>query len=87
MDLDGIIGYISSVEKLLGLTWIVSWFLAIWMYPVRFFLTNLRWEDHEICVGSAVLSSGPMKEGDVVTNCEGDVALRHIPFNRFFGGF
>lgn len=138
MDLEGILEYVPSTEKLLGLAWIISWFLAIWVYPVQFFLTglfclflslllisrfeakknvkkteekpvlpvvfsmdkntrtlrvqrlyeeNLKWEDHEICAGSAVLPSGPVKEGDVVTNCKGNVALRHIPSNKLVGGF
>jgi hypothetical protein len=48
---------------------------------------GLRWEDHEICAGNASLPTGPIKEGDTVTDCEGNVALRHIPSNRLIGGF
>ena len=28
-----------------------------------------------------------IKEGDIVTNCNGNVALRHIPTNTLFGGY
>jgi len=136
MDLEGIIEYIPSAEKLLGLAWIISWILAIWMYPIQFFLTGLfclflsfillgkfdkreekpqqharppavfsmdkntktlkvqklyedglKWDEHEVCSGMASLPSGPIKEGDVVTGCKGNVALRHVPSNTLVGGF
>jgi len=48
---------------------------------------NLKWEEHEICSGDARLPSGFIKEGDVVTNCKGNVALRHVPSNTLIGGF
>ncbi len=48
---------------------------------------NLNWEEHEICSGIATLPSGQIKEGDTVTNCKGNVALRHIPTNTLLGGF
>ena len=48
---------------------------------------NARWEDHEICAGQAELPSGEMKEGDVVSNCKGNLALRHVPTNTLLGGF
>jgi len=48
---------------------------------------NLKWDDHEICSGLANLPAGPIKEGDVVTNCKGNVALRHVPSNTLIGGF
>jgi len=41
MDLEGIIESIPSTEKLLGIGWIVSWILAIWIYHLQFFLTGL----------------------------------------------
>lgn len=53
----------------------------------KLYENNLKWEDHEICAGSASLPEGPIKEGDIVTNCEGNVAIRHIPSNKLFGGF
>ncbi len=134
MDLDGIIEKIPSTEKILGIIWIVSWFCAIWIYPIQFFLTglfcliliflligrfekeeahkfpqppalfsmdkstntlkvqkiyenNLKWEDHEICSGSAELPRGSIKQGDVVKNCKGNVALRHVPSNTLLGGY
>lgn len=134
MDLEGIIEKIPSTEKILGVIWIVSWILAIWVYHIQFFLTGLfclilvlilldrldskeesinkkqpaifsmnkntrslkvqkiyeeglNWRDHEICAGRAELPSGDMKEGDVIKNCKGNVALRHIPSNTLFGGF
>ena len=134
MDLDGILGFIPSTEKILGIAWIVSWILAIWAYPLQFFLTglfclflvfilisrddkkeqkvdekpkaifsmdkntrtltvqkiyenDLKWDEHEVCSGDATLPSGQIKEGDEITNCKGNVALRHIPTNTLFGGF
>jgi hypothetical protein len=48
---------------------------------------NLKWNDHEICSGTATLPSGNIQEGDVVENCEGNVAIRHKPTNTLFGGF
>ena len=48
---------------------------------------DLKWNEHEICSGNASLPSGVIKEGDVVTNCKGNVALRHIPSNTLVGGF
>ena len=136
MDLEGIIEKIPSTEKLLGLAWITSWVLAIWIYHIQFFLTglfclflvfimlgkldkheekthsrykppavfsmdkntktlkvqklyeaDLKWDEHEVCSGMAYLPSGLIKEGDVVTGCKGNVALRHVPTNKLFGGF
>jgi hypothetical protein len=134
MDLEGIIESIPSTEKLLGVGWIVSWILAIWIYHLQFFLTgvfflflafvilgvhdkkegknlpkppavfsmdkstntlkvqkiyenDLNWNDHEVCSGNATLPSGEIKEGDIVKNCEGNVAIRHKPSNLLFGGF
>jgi hypothetical protein len=134
MDLEGMIQRIPETEKILGIVWIVSWFLAIWMYHVQFFITglfclflililvgrfdekkapkkpgipavfsmnkstntlkvqkiyeeNLKWDDHEICSGSASLPSGSITEGDVIKDCKGNVAIRHIPSNTLFGAF
>jgi len=133
MELEGIVEKIPSTEKILGVVWIVSWILAIWMYHVQFFLTglfclflviillgkfektegkmsklptiltmdkstrtltvqkiyegDLKWEEHEICSGEAKLPTGTIKEGDKVTNCKGNLALRHIPSNTLLGGF
>jgi hypothetical protein len=49
--------------------------------------SNLKWDDHEICSGAAQLPTGTIKEGDEIKNCKGNVALRHVPSNRLFGGF
>ncbi len=134
MDLDGIAEKIPTTEKILGFVWILSWILAIWVYPLQFFLTglfclflviiltnkydkkqekmmhkpsaifsmdkntktltvqkiyedSLKWEEHEICSGDAILPFGNIKEGDVIRNCKGNVALRHIPSNTLMGGF
>jgi hypothetical protein len=135
MDLEGMIEKIPSTEKILGVAWILSWVLAIWMYHIQFFLTGLfclflvlilvgklenleenknshrphaifsmdkntntlrvqklyedglKWDEHEICSGSASLPNGTLKEGDVVKDCKGNVALRHVPSNTLFGGF
>ena len=48
---------------------------------------NLKWDEHEICSGTATLPSGSIKEGDMVKDCKGNVAIRHIPSNTLFGGF
>jgi hypothetical protein len=48
---------------------------------------NLKWEDNEICAGTANLPLGIIKSGDVITECKGNVALRHVPTNTLFGGF
>ena len=48
---------------------------------------GIKWDDHEICSGVASLPTGPIKEGDIVTNCEGNVAIRHVPSNTLIGGF
>ncbi len=133
MELEGIVEKIPSTEKILGVVWILSWILAIWMYHVQFFLTglfclflviillgkfektegkmsklpailtmdkttrtltvqkiyegDLKWEEHEICSGEARLPTGTIKEGDKVTDCKGNLALRHIPSNTLLGGF
>ena len=126
---------IPSTEKILGVVWILSWVLAIWMYHIQFFLTGifclflvlilvgkldkneekershrppaifsmdkttntlkvqklyengLKWDEHEVCSGSANLPTGEIKEGDVVEGCQGNVALRHVPSNTLIGGF
>lgn len=48
---------------------------------------GVKWEEHEICSGTATLPTGQIKEGDVVTDCKGNVALRHVPSNTLVGGF
>jgi len=122
---------VPSPEKLFGYIWIVSWFIAIWVYHIQLFVTglfclflayviferneekgrhkipavfsmnkatktltiqklydsDLNWEKTEVCSGSATLPTGGMKEGDIITSCRGNVALRHIPTNTLFGGY
>ena len=135
MDLEGMLEKIPSTEKILGVAWILSWVLAIWIYHIQFFLTGLfclflvlilmgksdtheekdrthkppavfsmdkntntlrvlklyekglKWDEHEVCSGDASLPSGVIREGDVVEGCKGNVAIRHVPSNRLFGGF
>ncbi len=53
----------------------------------KIYNSNLNWEDNEICSGNATLPSGTIKEGDVVVNCNGNVALRHIPTNTLIGAY
>ena len=48
---------------------------------------NIRWEENEICSGLAQLPTGVVEEGDTITNCSGNVALRHVPTNTLMGGF
>lgn len=48
---------------------------------------NFTWDEHEICSGQALLPSGQIKKGDVIKNCEGNIALRHIPSNTIIGAF
>lgn len=134
MDVGEVLQKIPSVERLLGLGWVICWFLAIWIYHIQFFVTGLfclflallisgsfekskdhkadqppikftmdkstrslkvqklyekglRWDDYEICSGSTVLPAGTIEEGDTITKCKGNVALRHVPSNRLLGGF
>jgi len=53
----------------------------------KLYENNLKWEDHEVCAGTASLPTGTIKEGDVITDCKGNVALRHMPSNSLMGGF
>ena len=53
----------------------------------KLYENNLKWEESEICSGDAMLPSGTIKEGDVITDCNGNVALRHIPSNVLFGAY
>ena len=48
---------------------------------------SLDWQKTEICSGNAKLPTGAIQVGDVVTNCEGNLALRHIPTNIIFGAY
>jgi len=40
---------------------------------------NATWEDAEITSGSAILPSGEMKLGNVITNCSGVVTIEWKP--------
>ena len=53
----------------------------------KIYENNMNWEDHEICSGDATLPPGDVKEGDVITNCSGNVALRHVPTNTLLGAY
>jgi hypothetical protein len=53
----------------------------------KIYENDLKWEQHEICSGSAEMPNGQIKEGDKITNCKGNIALRHIPTNTLIGGF
>ena len=53
----------------------------------KLYENDLKWEQHEVCSGSAELPGGEIKEGDKITNCKGNIALRHIPTNTLIGGF
>jgi len=53
----------------------------------KIYENNAKWEDHEICSGMANLPSGSIQEGDKITNCKGNIALRHVPSNTLIGGF
>lgn len=48
---------------------------------------DMKWEDNEITSGDASLPTGSIKVGDVVTNCSGNLSLRHIPSNKLFGAY
>ena len=48
---------------------------------------NMYWDKTEICSGEAKLPSGLIKTGDVITECKGNVSLRHVPTNVLFGAF
>jgi len=49
--------------------------------------SNFHWQKTEICSGNATLPQGTIKQGDKITNCQGNLALRHIPTNTIIGGF
>jgi hypothetical protein len=53
----------------------------------KIYENDLKWEQHEICSGSAEMPNGQIKKGDKITNCKGNIALRHIPTNTLIGGF
>ena len=53
----------------------------------KLYENDLNWDNHEVCSGSADLPKGEIKEGDKITNCKGNIALRHIPSNTLIGGF
>ena len=48
---------------------------------------KFKWDDNEVCSGNAHLPSGMMKKGDMMTNCTGNIALRHIPTNTLIGAY
>ena len=48
---------------------------------------NMNWGKTEVCSGDAILPTGTMQVGDIVTNCNGNLALRHIPTNILFGAY
>ena len=48
---------------------------------------NLEWDKTEICSGDATLPSGFIKAGDVITDCSGNLSLRHVPTNFLFGAY
>lgn len=48
---------------------------------------SLNWQKTEIGSGKATLPTGAVQVGDVVTNCEGNLSLRHIPTNVLFGAY
>ena len=130
-DIGEFLSKLPPIEKLFGGAWIITWFLAIWVYHIQFFLTglfclflailllsyfddkkkaeipaffsmdkntrtltvqkiheaDLSWDDHEICSGSAIIPSGLVREGDAITNCSGNVSIRHIPTNILIGAY
>jgi hypothetical protein len=53
----------------------------------KLYLEDLNWDDFEICSGNAILPSGLIEEGDIISDCAGNLSLRHIPTNIIFGGF
>ena len=53
----------------------------------KIYENDIKWEEHEVCSGSAILPTGEIKEGGTVTDCDGNVALRHKPTNTLIGGF
>ena len=48
---------------------------------------GIKWEDNEICSGSANLPRGEIKEGDIIKNCSGNISFRHVPSNTLIGAF
>lgn len=48
---------------------------------------SLNWQKTETCSRKATLPTGSIQVGNVVTNCEGNLSLRHIPTNVLFGAY
>ena len=53
----------------------------------KIYENNLKWEDNEICAGNAKLPTGSIKIGDTITNCDGNIAIRHKPTNTLLGAY
>lgn len=48
---------------------------------------GLKWDETEICSGTCKLPDGEIRPGDTVTNCKGNIALRHVPSNTIMGAY
>ena len=59
-DIGEILRKLPPIEKLFGGAWIISWFLAIWIYHIQFFLTGL------FCLFLAILLLGYFDEKTLV---------------------
>lgn len=53
----------------------------------KIYENDLKWDEHELCSGTANLPTGLVKKGDTITDCKGNIALRHVPTNSLLGGF
>jgi hypothetical protein len=56
VDINEIMNKTPEIEKLFGGVWMVTWFLAIWIYHIQFFLTGL------FCLFLAILLLGYFNE-------------------------
>ena len=55
-DIGELISKIPPIEKLFGGAWIITWFLAIWVYHIQFFITGL------FCLFLAIMLLGHFDE-------------------------
>jgi hypothetical protein len=53
----------------------------------KIYEANWKWDESEICSGTGQLPSGHIQEGDTISHCSGNLAIRHIPSNTLLGAF
>ncbi len=53
----------------------------------KIYENSINWDEHEVCSGYCKLPKGKINEGDMIRDCSGNIAIRHVPSNRLMGGF